>query len=399
MNSSALTAVSPSLNGTTANVPLRTEQPSREASRFEDALQAAKSSLGTSRHGLVQVSRGDTLIGLVKQHAARSGVQLSEQEAMRQALKSAQSSGIQNPNLIFPGQRVDFTTLAARLEARTGTRDAEGPNSMASLDSLTTKTETSTQDALRLRQTAQGGSVLGKTLSRAVDKGYLSKEEQPLVHQRILKLAKDFNFDPDDFAHVAMMESDGLNPRATNGQCHGIIQFCEGPGRGAASVNKQGQAASIRNMSVLQQIDLVEKYLRDVGLDGLSQKVKLDDLYLSVLTPAARAYREPNQALPIAGTQAAALHVNGQRHLPITRTSIVQGLVQNTLDRLDSTRTASNSVNRLSPQALPSGRDEEILTGLATQAARQRRNFAAALPERMDPGLISPPKGSSTGAS
>lgn len=30
-----------------------------------------------------------------------------------------------------------------------------------------------------------------------------------------------------------MMESDELNPRASNGRCHGIIQFCEGPARRA----------------------------------------------------------------------------------------------------------------------------------------------------------------------
>ena len=38
------------------------------------------------------------------------------------------------------------------------------------------------------------------------------------------------------FARLSLMESDGLNPKATNERCHGIIQFCDGPARGAATV-------------------------------------------------------------------------------------------------------------------------------------------------------------------
>jgi hypothetical protein len=335
-------------------------QATQEGSGFADVLRAQQSTPSSTAREPVQVQRGDTLIGLVKQNAARSGITLSEGEAMRQALRTAKINGISNPNLILPGQNVDFSTLTARFEARAEKQQTIQP---------------STQDALLARQAAQGETILNKTLDRAVDKGYISRAEQPLVQERILKLARDFNFDPDDFAHVAMMESDGLNPRATNGQCHGIIQFCEGPGRGAASVNKQGQASSIRSMSVLQQLDLVEKYFRDVGLDGSDQKLKLDDLYLSVLTPAARAYREPNQALPIAGTQAAALHINGQRSRPITRNSIVQGLVQNSLDRLVADRTGFD-VSRKQAQFNQVGTTEEILTGDYSMAAKRRQNIA-----------------------
>jgi len=341
--------------------PAPISQATQEGSGFADVLRAQQSSTSPPSKESVTVQRGDTLIGLVKQNAARSGITLSENEAMRQALRTAKTNGISNPNLILPGQNVDFSTLSASYETRAARQQQSQP---------------STQDALLTRQAAQGGTILNKTLDRAVDKGYISKAEQPLVQERILKLASDFNFDPDDFAHVAMMESDGLNPRATNGQCHGIIQFCEGPGRGAASVNKQGQASSIRNMSVLQQLDLVEKYFRDVGLDGSDQKLKLDDLYLSVLTPAARAYREPNQALPIAGTQAAALYVNGQRNLPITRNSIVQGLVQNSLDRLVMDRTAFDASRKLA-QFSQLGATEEILTGDYLPAAKRRQNIAA----------------------
>lgn len=354
--------------------PPSISQAGPSGSGFADVLRTQQSTPSSTSREPVQVQRGDTLIGLVKQNAARAGVTLSENEAMRQALSAAKSNGISNPNLIHPGQNVDFSTLTARYEAKAAAR--QGASFAASSSGSDGPPQPSTQDTLRARQAAQGGTILTKTLDRAVDKGYLSKAELPLVQERILKLASDFNFDPDDFAHVAMMESDGLNPRATNGQCHGIIQFCEGPGRGAASVNKQGQASSIRNMSVLQQLDLVEKYFRDVGLDGSDQKLKLDDLYLSVLTPAARAYREPNQALPIAGTQAAALHINGQRSLPITRNSIVQGLVQNSLDRLLTERTALG-VSRKLNQFTQLGAPEEILTGDYLPAASRRQNLAA----------------------
>ncbi len=362
----------------------------QDASGFGDVLRAEQSSSTSTPTHISQVRPGDTLIGLVKQQAARAGVNLSENEAMRQALRSAQANGISNPDLIFPGQDVDFSTLNANFLAR-----AAAKQSSANAPALASTGQPSTQETLRARQAAQGGSVLSQTLERAVDKGYISKTEQSQVHARILKLADDFNFDPDDFAHVAMMESDGLNPRATNGQCHGIIQFCEGPGRGAASVNKQGQASSIRNMSVLQQLDLVEKYFRDVGLDGSDQKLKLDDLYLSVLTPAARAYREPHQALPIAGTQAAALHVNGQRSRPITRNSIVQGLIQNSLDRLVSTRTALEA-SRAFTALQPPGQAEGILTGDSLPSAKQRQNLAANGAQVSNPTTNRPPNPTSS---
>jgi hypothetical protein len=63
-------------------------------------------------------------------------------------------------------------------------------------------------------------------------------------------------------------------------------------------------------------------------------KVQLDEPHLSVPPPAARAYREPNQALPIPGVQATAVYVDGQRNHPITRNSIMTGLLQNSQNRL-----------------------------------------------------------------
>lgn len=327
------------------------------ASGFGELLRSAQNQLEAPKEK-IQVRSGDTLIGMAKRQAAQAGRALSDNEAMRVALQTAKSNGIRNPNLIFPGQSVEFTTPLRHTAA-----------------AATTGLELSTQERLLARQSNQTHAVLNRTLERAVDKGYLSRAEQPRVYERILKLADDFNFDPDDFAHIAMMESDGLNPKATNGRCHGIIQFCEGPGRGAASVDKLGQAASIRNMGVLDQLELVDKYFKDVGLvTGGQRKVQLDDLYLSVLTPAARAYREPNQSLPIPGVQAAALHIDGQRHRPITRTSIVSGLIQNSQNRLGD-RLEIDHRRQIGLLNLPLG-PERNLTGAMAAAATQRQDLA-----------------------
>ena len=324
---------------------------------FGELLRSAQDQLEVPREK-VQVRPGDTLIGMAKRQAAQAGRSLSDKEAMRLALQTAKSNGIGNPNLIFPGQSVEFTT------------PQRPPLALASPGQ-----GLSTQDRLLSRQLPTHHNVLNKTLERAVDKGYISRAEQPRVYERILKLADDFNFDPDDFAHIAMMESDGLNPKASNGRCHGIIQFCEGPGRGAASVDKLGQAASIRHMSVLDQLELVDRYFRDVGLEtGGPRKVQLDELYLSVLTPAARAYREPHQSLPIPGVQAAALHIDGQRHRPITRSSIVNGLIQNSQNRLGDRLEVDPRRHIGLLKLLPD--PERNLTGVPAGAATQRQDFA-----------------------
>jgi hypothetical protein len=345
------------LAGTTPAALQHLSPHAQGASGFGEFLRSAQSQLEAPKEK-IQVRSGDTLIGMAKRQAAQSGRALSDNEAMRVALQTAKSNGIRNPNLIFPGQSVEFTTPLRHTAA-----------------AATTGLELSTQERLLTRQSTQTHAVLNRTLERAVDKGYLSRAEQPRVYERILKLADDFNFDPDDFAHIAMMESDGLNPKATNGRCHGIIQFCEGPGRGAASVDKLGQAASIRNMGVLDQLELVDKYFKDVGLvTGGQRKVQLDDLYLSVLTPAARAYREPNQSLPIPGVQAAALHIDGQRHRPITRTSIVSGLIQNSQNRLGD-RLDIDHRRQIGQLNLPLG-PERNLTGAMAAAATQRQDLA-----------------------
>jgi hypothetical protein len=175
--------------------------------------------------------------------------------------------------------------------------------------------------------------VLQKTLDRAVDKGFIPPQEKQAVNDKILQLARQFKFSPDDFAKVSLMESDGLNPKSTNNRCHGIIQFCDGPDRGAASAGFATNPKAILGKSVLEQLDMVGKYFDQTGLKNAGP-THLDDLYLTVLTPAAKTETRTDVGLNIAGPQANYLHVNRDVRAPITRDSIVQGLHQNALDKL-----------------------------------------------------------------
>jgi hypothetical protein len=187
--------------------------------------------------------------------------------------------------------------------------------------------------------------VLEKTINRAVDKGFIPAEEKQAVMNKIVQMSQQHKFAPDDFARLSLMESDGLNPKATNNRCHGIIQFCDGPDRGAASAGFGANPKAILGHSVLQQLDMVGKYFDDTGLKN-NGPVGLDDLYLTVLTPAARNETRPNAPLNIPGRQAAYLHVNRDVRAPITRNSIVAGLHQNAKERL-----GTDVAQRATPQA------------------------------------------------
>jgi hypothetical protein len=168
--------------------------------------------------------------------------------------------------------------------------------------------------------------VLDKTLDRAVAKGFVPAAQATAVKGKILALADRYNFQPDDFARLSLMESGGMNPRASNGNCHGIIQFCDGPNRGAASVGLKDNPRAILGMGLLQQLDVVERYFSQAGLRVKGPPIGLDDLYLTVLTPAARQETRPDAPLPIAGPQARYLHVGQDTRGPITRNSILAGL-------------------------------------------------------------------------
>jgi hypothetical protein len=287
----------------------------------------------------VQVQEGDTLIGLVKAHYRQNQQDISDNEAMRLAHQVAARNHIDNPDVILPGQKIDFSELRLPPLART---HAPGPlelslRSTQQVWQLQSDTHPSlTANALAHRaQSWQGPipqagphAVLERTLSRAVAKGFVPASDIPAVRDRIIALAERYNFQPDDFARLTLMESGGMNPQASNGNCHGIIQFCDGANRGAASVGFKDNPKAILGMGLLQQLDLVDKYFAQAGLRVKGPPIGLDDLYLTVLTPAARQETRPDAPLPIAGPQARYLHVGQDTRAPITRNSILAGLNQ-----------------------------------------------------------------------
>ncbi len=272
----------------------------------------------------VAVKEGDTLTGIVKNQMQALGKPVSNHQAARLVQDIARHNGLANPDRIYPGQRLNLAALSSP-------QLASGPTA-AAVQAAPTPNALSV-----LRQTPpqfnQHHPVLQKTLDRAVAKGFIPAEDRQKVFDKILTMSRTYQFAPDDFARLTLMESDGMNPKATNSRCHGIIQFCDGPDRGAASAGFGSNPKAILGHSVFEQLDMVSKYFDETGLRN-GGPTRLDDLYLTVLTPAARREKAPDASLNIAGTQAQYLYVNRDKTAPITRNSIMQGLYQNALERL-----------------------------------------------------------------
>jgi hypothetical protein len=295
----------------------------------------------------VEVRQGDTLIGLVKAHHRQQGLPISETQAYRLAHQVAADNHIANPDLIEPGQKVDFARLNLPPLARETPAGPASPWSLPAAQQLSIKALSS--PAPMGANPLPTGEVLSRVLERAVDKGYLEGSQLGAVRAKIGELAQRYNFEPDDFARLSLMESDGLNPQASNGRCHGIIQFCDGPNRGAAAVGMKNNPRAILGMGLLQQLDLVDRYFAQSGLPAAppgAPKIGLDDLYLSILTPAARSEGRRDAPLPIPGIQSSWLHVGRNRQAPITRDSIVAGL-QALADAALSPRSAQRSGARV----------------------------------------------------
>ena len=280
----------------------------------------------------VTVKPGDTLSNIVKTFMGERGVQISHSDALRMAQDVAKASGIQNPDRIFPGQRLNMSSLQTAVTGQSAVAQSTVLNNASmGLDEIAASATTPVQ--LFTKVDSQAHPILQKTLDRAVDKGFIPANERQAVHDRILQMASEYKFAPDDFARITLMESDGMNPKASNNRCHGIIQFCDGPDRGAASVGFGANPKAILKQSVLQQLDMVAKYFDDTGLKSFGP-AGLDDLYLTVLTPAARQEARTHVGLNIAGTQAPHLYVNKDTRQGITRQSILQGLHQFANERL-----------------------------------------------------------------
>ena len=286
----------------------------------------------------VNVQAGQTLSGIVRDQMAARGVNISSSEALRLSQTVAQSNKLQNANLIYPGQKINLDSLNLTLAQNQMANRAVASgvaNANTNIDSATKQSMVNSTTQLQLlSRVDQGGNpILEKTLNRAIEKGFIPAQDKQAVMNKIIQLSQQHRFAPDDFARLSLMESDGLNPKANNGKCFGIIQFCDGPDRGAASVGYAANPKAIMGRSALDQLDMVGKYFEDTGLKSYGP-VGLDDLYLTVLTPAARNETRPNAALNIPGPQAAFLHVNRDTRAPITRNSILAGLHQNANERL-----------------------------------------------------------------
>lgn len=284
----------------------------------------------------VSIKSGDTLTGIAKKLLEARGLDASPQAAMRAALRLARENSLSDPNLIVSGQKINVTSLQGAASGSLmatvkpgNTRLEEANKRLPSIaDARSTQSATVAQTVPH--------PVLEKTLERAVSLQYFSAADKGAVRNKILDLAAEHRFNPDDLAVVTLLESDGMNPKASNGRCHGVIQFCDGSNRGAATVGFKNNPKAILDLPVLEQLDLVGKYFDETGLKnfGKNKPASLDDLYLTVLTPAARRERNINAYLDIAGQQANILTSHGETAAGITRKSLLQGLRQNAKDKL-----------------------------------------------------------------
>ena len=360
------------------------------------------------------VQAGDNLVSIVRQHAQSQGVTLTDSQTWKMAQSLAAQNGMANANRIYPGQQLQMGALNAQWQDMAQDRSASLSAQTRNPEPIPAPTSLPTTAAVLSAKIAQrpvpvskpapnfstllpnrasnatiprsqpqagtaaaiaafqagppaGASILGsahpvldKTLDRAVSKGFIPANEKQDVYQKVLQLANKHGFAPDDFARMTLMESDGMNPKATNQRCHGIIQFCDGPARGAAAVGMANNPRSILNLSVYQQLHLADTYFQKAGLNKQQGTVPLDDLYLSVLQPAARSETRADAPLGIPGTQAGALYNDKNSSNAITRQSLIRGLIQNAqrvlgLDRAEVKRPDNRAQTPNSPvsQAAP----------------------------------------------
>lgn len=293
------------------------------------------------------IQSGDTLTSIVREQAQRQGVKLSLSEEFKWTQALAADSGIKNPNAIFPGQKIQLSNMLAQWQSGQTQPPQAASETQASTKTLETVVVTASRTPSVTSKTSasmvSAHPVLNKTLDRAVERGFIPKNEKQDVFNKILQVAQKHNFLPDDFARLTLMESDGMNPQATNTRCHGIIQFCDGPDRGAAEVGFGKSPKSILGLSVYQQLHLVDTYFDKVGLKK-EGKVALDELYLAVLQPAARGEKRPDEPLGIPGKQAKYLYEGKDPLAPMTRVSIAQGLMQNAADRLGLNQSKNQTI-------------------------------------------------------
>ena len=274
------------------------------------------------------VRPGDNMFSIARRMLEGQGADASDQATTRVATQLALGNRLVNPDMIFPGQIINLGALGNgdRVASRVRVDTLASPEPPVANKAVATLKIQSAPKTL-------ANPIMEKMLDRAVSLQYIGASERDAVRSKMISISSEYQSNADDLATVMLMESDGMNPKANNGHCYGVIQFCDGPNRGAASVGYASNPKNILKLGVMDQLDLVKKYFDETGLKKMAPAT-LEDLYLTVLRPASRAERDPSANLQIPGSQAAALYPGNDRNLPITRKSLLAGLQQNALGKL-----------------------------------------------------------------
>ena len=274
------------------------------------------------------VRPGDNMFSIARRMLEGQGADASDQATTRVATQLALGNRLVNPDMIFPGQIINLGALGNgdRVASRVRVDTLASPEPPVANKAVATLKIQSAPKTL-------ANPIMEKMLDRAVSLQYIGASERDAVRSKMISISSEYQSNADDLATVMLMESDGMNPKANNGHCYGVIQFCDGPNRGAASVGYASNPKNILKLGVMDQLDLVKKYFDETGLKKMAPAT-LEDLYLTVLRPASRAERDPSANLQIPGNQAAVLYPGNDRNLPITRKSLLAGLQQNALGKL-----------------------------------------------------------------
>ena len=318
---------------------LRVDQGGTANADFKKAMQralgntanpavTAKPAAATVSPQQYTVRPGDNLFLIARRVLEGQGADASDQATTRAATQLARGNSLANPDLILSGQVIDLGALGKGDRVTSNART----DALASLAAPVSSKAAATKPIQPVPK-ALANPIMEKMLDRAVSLQYIGASEKDAVRSKIIAISSEYQAKPDDLATVMLMESDGMNPKANNGHCYGVIQFCDGPNRGAASVGYAANPKGILKLGVMDQLDLVKKYFDETGLKKMASPT-LEDLYLTVLRPASRAERDPRANLQIPGNQAAVLYPGNDRNLPITRQSLLAGLQQNARDKL-----------------------------------------------------------------
>ena len=274
------------------------------------------------------VRPGDNMFSIARRVLEGQGADASDQATTRVATQLALGNRLVNPDMIFPRQIINLGALGNgdRVASRVRVDTLASPEPPVANKAVATLKIQSAPKTL-------ANPIMEKMLDRAVSLQYIGASERDAVRSKMISISSEYQSNADDLATVMLMESDGMNPKANNGHCYGVIQFCDGPNRGAASVGYASNPKNILKLGVMDQLDLVKKYFDETGLKKMASPT-LEDLYLTVLRPASRAERDPRANLQIPGNQAAVLYPGNDRNLPITRQSLLAGLQQNARDKL-----------------------------------------------------------------